>query len=143
MITTPARLAALRALRLDRVSAWTARSGVCRSTVSSTGLGLSPGPQPCCCRSPTAPRARRPTRRAATSRPQGPAGEIRVVPGAGGRLTAAGPFVLDFNRAYNPSCAYGAPERFACPVTPKENRLDLRIEAGERGFKLPPDERAG
>jgi uncharacterized protein (DUF1684 family) len=26
-----------------------------------------------------------------------------------------GPFVLDFNRAYNPSCAYGEPERFQCP----------------------------
>jgi uncharacterized protein (DUF1684 family) len=44
--------------------------------------------------------------------------------------------VLDLNRAYNPSCAYGAPERFACPVTPKANRLGVRIEAGERGFKL-------
>ena len=46
-----------------------------------------------------------------------------------------GPFALDFNRAQNPSCAYGAPERFACPVTPAENRLELRIEAGETGFK--------
>jgi uncharacterized protein (DUF1684 family) len=45
-----------------------------------------------------------------------------------------GPFVLDFNRAYNPSCAYGDPQRFACPVTPKENHLPVRIEAGERGF---------
>ena len=46
-----------------------------------------------------------------------------------------GPYVLDFNRAYNPLCAYGAPERFACPVTPGENRLPLRIEAGERGYR--------
>jgi uncharacterized protein (DUF1684 family) len=45
-----------------------------------------------------------------------------------------GPYVLDFNRAYNPHCAYGAPERFACPVTPAENRLAVRIEAGERGY---------
>lgn len=45
-----------------------------------------------------------------------------------------GPFVLDFNRAYNPLCAYGAPERFRCPVTPPENRLAVRIEAGERGY---------
>lgn len=45
-----------------------------------------------------------------------------------------GPYVLDFNLAYNPSCAYGSPERFACPVTPKENKLGVRIEAGERGF---------
>jgi uncharacterized protein (DUF1684 family) len=46
-----------------------------------------------------------------------------------------GPYVVDFNRAYNPSCAYGAPERFACPVTPAENRLAVRVEAGERGYK--------
>ena len=46
-----------------------------------------------------------------------------------------GPYVLDFNRAYNPSCAYGRPERFACPVTPPENRLPFRIEAGERGYR--------
>jgi uncharacterized protein (DUF1684 family) len=45
-----------------------------------------------------------------------------------------GPFVLDFNTAYNPLCAYGAPERFRCPKTPAENRLPVAIEAGERGF---------
>lgn len=45
-----------------------------------------------------------------------------------------GPFVLDFNRAYNPSCAYGAPERFQCPATPAENRLPVAVEAGERGW---------
>jgi uncharacterized protein (DUF1684 family) len=46
-----------------------------------------------------------------------------------------GVWVLDFNRAYNPLCAYGDPERYFCPVTPPENRLDVRIEAGERGYK--------
>ena len=46
-----------------------------------------------------------------------------------------GRYVLDFNRAYNPSCAYGDPQRFACPVTPKENRMIVRVEAGEKGFK--------
>jgi len=45
-----------------------------------------------------------------------------------------GPYELDFNVAYNPSCAYGEPERFACPVTPASNRLALNIEAGERGY---------
>jgi len=47
---------------------------------------------------------------------------------------AGGPYVLDFNRAINPSCAYGDPQRFRCPVTPAENRLTVRIEAGERGY---------
>ena len=43
-----------------------------------------------------------------------------------------GPFTVDFNRAYQPSCAYGDPQRFRCPVTPAENTLPLRVEAGER-----------
>ena len=68
---------------------------------------------------------------------QGPTAELHVTNGPDGRPISVGPYVLDFNRSYNPSCAYGAPERFACPVTPAENRLRVRVEAGERGFKLP------
>ncbi len=41
-----------------------------------------------------------------------------------------GTYELDFNLAYHPSCVYDA--RFSCPLTPAENRLPLRIEAGER-----------
>ncbi len=67
---------------------------------------------------------------------EGPTDELHVTNGPDNRPISVGPYVLDFNRAYNPSCAYGAPERFACPVTPAENRLRTRIEAGERGFKL-------
>ena len=73
----------------------------------------------------------------------GPEGEIHISAGPDGRPIAVGPFVLDFNRAFNPSCAYGAPERFACPVTPRENKLKVRIEAGERGFKLPENIESG
>ena len=69
---------------------------------------------------------------------EGPSGEIHVTQMSNGGQVAVGPFVLDFNHAFNPSCAYGSPERFACPVTPVENRLDARILAGERGYKLPP-----
>ncbi len=36
---------------------------------------------------------------------------------------------LDFNYAYNPSCAYD--DRWACPLAPYENRLTAPIEAGE------------
>ena len=39
---------------------------------------------------------------------------------------------LDFNYAYNPSCAYDS--RWACPLAPFENRLDEPIEAGELAF---------
>jgi len=38
--------------------------------------------------------------------------------------------VLDFNFAYNPSCAYDP--RWVCPLAPPPNRLDVPIEAGER-----------
>lgn len=44
-----------------------------------------------------------------------------------------GTYSLDFNLAYHPSCVYDT--KFSCPLTPAENRLPLRIEAGER---LPP-----
>jgi uncharacterized protein (DUF1684 family) len=38
--------------------------------------------------------------------------------------------VLDFNFAYNPSCAYDP--RWVCPLAPPPNRLKVAIEAGER-----------
>ena len=38
--------------------------------------------------------------------------------------------VLDFNYAYNPSCAYD--ERWSCPLSPSENRLPFAVSAGER-----------
>ena len=41
-----------------------------------------------------------------------------------------GTYALDFNLAYHPSCVYDP--RFSCPLTPAENRLGIRIEAGER-----------
>ena len=41
-----------------------------------------------------------------------------------------GTYALDFNLAYHPSCVYDP--RFSCPLTPPENRLPARIEAGER-----------
>jgi hypothetical protein len=45
-------------------------------------------------------------------------------PGADGRVR------LDFNKAYSPPCAF---TRYAtCPLPPAQNRLPLRVEAGER-----------
>lgn len=43
-----------------------------------------------------------------------------------------GRFLLDFNLAYNPYCAYN--ERWSCPLTPPENRLKVAIPAGEKIF---------
>lgn len=42
--------------------------------------------------------------------------------------------LLDFNMAYNPSCAYGT-DRFSCPIPPKENRLAVEVRAGEKNYK--------
>ena len=39
---------------------------------------------------------------------------------------------LDFNRAYNPYCAYN--NEYSCPVPPAENRLQVAIPAGEKSF---------
>lgn len=41
-----------------------------------------------------------------------------------------GVLLVDFNLAYNPFCAYNS--RWSCPIPPHENRLKLRIEAGEK-----------
>lgn len=52
---------------------------------------------------------------------------------------ARGRVVLDFNRGYNPPCAFTA---FAtCPLPPPENRLDLAITAGERIYRAPSSPR--
>jgi uncharacterized protein len=40
--------------------------------------------------------------------------------------------VIDFNYAYNPSCAYSA--RWACPLAPPENVLPIPIRAGEKTY---------
>jgi len=36
--------------------------------------------------------------------------------------------VIDFNKAYNPYCAYN--DKYSCPIPPKENSLELAVEAG-------------
>lgn len=40
--------------------------------------------------------------------------------------------LIDFNKCYNPYCAYK--EGYACPIPPKENDLNISIEAGEKLF---------
>ena len=43
-----------------------------------------------------------------------------------------GRFLVDFNYAYNPYCAYNS--RWSCPIPPAENRLRVPIHAGEKRF---------
>ena len=47
-----------------------------------------------------------------------------------GAGSAPNSLTLDFNFAFHPSCAFDP--RWSCPLAPPENRLDIRIEAGER-----------
>jgi hypothetical protein len=46
--------------------------------------------------------------------------------------TGEGTWILDFNQAYNPTCAYS--DRYECPLPPTENWLDVAIEAGEKAY---------
>ena len=43
-----------------------------------------------------------------------------------------GSLVLDFNKAYNPYCAYSA--GYNCPIPPRENDLPVAIQAGEKNY---------
>ncbi len=44
-----------------------------------------------------------------------------------------GKFLVDFNLAYNPYCAYN--ELYSCPIPPGENRISVPITAGEKNFQ--------
>ena len=48
-------------------------------------------------------------------------------------LPAGGSTVLDFNKAYNPPCALN--DFATCPLPPPENRLALRVDAGELKYR--------
>ena len=49
-------------------------------------------------------------------------------------LTTDGKWILDFNKAYNPWCAYS--EEYVCPFIPPENWLEIPIKAGEKKYPL-------
>ncbi len=40
--------------------------------------------------------------------------------------------VIDFNKAYNPYCAYKS--KYSCPIPPKENHLNIEINAGVKAY---------
>jgi len=51
------------------------------------------------------------------------------------QITAASSeVVIDFNYAYNASCAYSP--RWACPLAPPENHLAVEVRAGEKNYKI-------
>lgn len=55
---------------------------------------------------------------------------IDAAKGADLGMDDRGRLILDFNFAYQPSCAFDP--RWACPLAPPENRLDIAVRAGER-----------
>ena len=49
-----------------------------------------------------------------------------------------GSLTIDFNKAYNPYCAFAG--GYSCPIPPDENRLPIKIAAGEQQFGKPVSE---
>ena len=48
------------------------------------------------------------------------------------RIPKGATMEIDFNKAYNPYCAYN--DKYSCPIVPRENYLKTRIEAGVKTF---------
>ena len=40
---------------------------------------------------------------------------------------------IDLNKSYNPWCAYS--DGFNCPIPPRENHIEIEVNAGEKNFK--------
>jgi hypothetical protein len=49
------------------------------------------------------------------------------------RIPSGDTMEIDFNKAYNPYCAYN--DKYSCPIVPRENYLKTKIEAGVKAFK--------
>lgn len=46
-----------------------------------------------------------------------------------------GKIEIDFNKAYNPYCAYN--HNYVCPLPPAENKITVKVEAGEKKYDFP------
>ncbi len=49
------------------------------------------------------------------------------------RIPEGDTMLIDFNKAYNPYCAYN--DKYSCPIVPRKNYLKTRIEAGVKAFE--------
>ncbi|SIQ37117.1 DUF1684 domain-containing protein [Maribacter ulvicola] len=49
------------------------------------------------------------------------------------RIPNGNTIILDFNKAYNPYCAYN--KKFSCPLVPSVNRLETAVRAGVKAFE--------
>ena len=52
------------------------------------------------------------------------------------RIPKGNTIMIDFNKAYNPYCAYN--EKFSCPIVPRVNRIGMLVNVGEKSY-LPKD----
>jgi len=48
------------------------------------------------------------------------------------KTTKENTVIIDFNRAYNPYCAYNG--KYSCPIPPKANHLNIEINAGVKAY---------
>lgn len=48
------------------------------------------------------------------------------------RIPEGDTLIIDFNKAYNPYCAYN--DKYSCPIPPKENHIEAEIKAGELAY---------
>ena len=49
------------------------------------------------------------------------------------RIPTSDTLIIDFNKAYNPYCAYN--HKYSCPIPPYENELKISIEAGVKNYQ--------
>lgn len=54
------------------------------------------------------------------------------------RIPKSNRLVIDFNKAYNPYCAYNA--KYSCPIPPAENDLKIKITAGVKSYENGKDQ---
>lgn len=47
-------------------------------------------------------------------------------------VTGKETIIIDFNKSYNPYCAYN--DKYSCPIPPKANQLDIEIPVGVKAF---------
>ena len=56
-----------------------------------------------------------------------------------GRIPEGDTLVIDFNKAYNPYCAYNG--KYSCPIPPASSYIDVEITAGEKAFEAHSKEK--
>lgn len=49
------------------------------------------------------------------------------------RIPESDTIIIDFNKAYNPYCAYN--EKYSCPIVPRVNYLSIEVKAGVKAFR--------